>query len=571
VTTSVNAGEHGQMHVRILLLFLFVVLYLAFLGVRPLFIPDEVRYGEIAREMIATGDWIVPRLNGLLYFEKPPLGHWLNAISLYLFGENPFAVRFASAMATGVSAMTVYVLGRRLFTDSRIAPLATFVFLTMFEVQAIGTFSVLDSIFSAVVNVGIACFIFAAFVEGRRQVAWLVYAGIGFGVAFLTKGFLGLALPVLVLAPWLMLTGRNRLLLVRSWIAVAAAGIIVAPWAIAIHQSQPDFWRYFFWVEHIQRFAADNAQHKQPMYFYLVFLPVVAFPWIFFLPAATRALRSNAGISPHGRVILLISLWAILPFAFFSIANGKLITYILPCFVPLSLMLAAGLTQKPISMRMLRYGMVGCILLLALAVAAVAYISFIAADVPKYGPDEQGKLALILVALMAAIGLLIFGGYRNNLQIRLLSMGLAMSVILVVLPWVIPEVTKERKAPVAFLQKSYAEAPGDVVVVTNGSLVRAASWATKRDDIYVIDGGGETTYGLSADDAVGRYLSGSDFSNLLDSGSDVLLLCIRLCSDDTLDRLPPDVKTSSYGSFSSYLVVRNEPANTPVAAIAGTP
>lgn len=571
MTTIINSDKYSETYVRILLLILFVVLYLVFLGVRPLFIPDEVRYGEIAREMIATGDWIVPRLNGLLYFEKPPLGHWLNAISLYLLGENPFAVRFASAMATGVSAITVYMLGRRLFTDSRIAPLATFVFLTMFEVQAIGTFSVLDSIFSAVVNVGIACFILAAFVDSRRQIAWLIFAGIGFGVAFLTKGFLGLVLPVLVMAPWLILTGRNRLLFVRSWIAVAAAAIVIAPWAIAIHQSQPDFWRYFFWVEHVQRFAADNAQHKQPMYFYLVFLPVVAFPWIFFLPAVTKALRSNAAISPHGRVILLISLWTILPFAFFSIANGKLITYILPCFVPLSLLLAAGLSPKQVSMSRLSYGMVGCILLLALAVAAVAYISFIAADVPKYGSDEQGKLALILVALITAMGVLAFGIYRNALQIRLLSTGLAMTVVLVVLPWVIPEVTIERKAPVAFLQNAYAEAPKDVVVVTNGSLVRAASWALKRHDIFVIDGGGETTYGLSANDAVGRYLSGSDFSNLLDSGSDVLLLCIRLCSDDTLERLPLGVATSSYGSFSSYLVVRNVSTNTSMATSESTP
>ncbi len=128
----------------VLLVTLFATMYLAILGVRPLFIPDEVRYGEIAREMLATGNWIVPRLNGLLYFEKPPLGHWLNAISLFLFGENPFAVRFASAMAAASAAFIVARLTNCLTGQRQLALFAVFVFLTFLEVHAVATFSVLD-------------------------------------------------------------------------------------------------------------------------------------------------------------------------------------------------------------------------------------------------------------------------------------------------------------------------------------------------------------------------------------------------------------------------------------------
>jgi hypothetical protein len=202
--------------------------------------------------------------------------------------------------------------------------------------------------------------------------------------------------------------------------------------------------------------------------------------------------------------------------------------------------------------------LLACIFLLGLVVTAVVYVSFFAADLPKYGAGEQEKLILLLTALLAAIGILAYASFSKSMSVRLIGAGVAMAIVLAVLPWVIPEVTLERKAPVAFLRQAYAEAPGGVVVVTNGSLVRATSWALKRQDVYVIDGRGETTYGLSAEDAAGRYLSGAEFSNLLSSAPNVLLLCIRSCSEDTLERLPSSTRTSSYGSFSSYLVVAGD-------------
>ena len=106
----------------------FLVLYVLPLGVRPLVIPDETRYAEIPREMLVSGDWIVPRLNGLRYFEKPPLGYWLNAASMWLFGESAFAIRLPSAIAAGLTAVLLFVWARR-FTDDGATPwLATTVF-----------------------------------------------------------------------------------------------------------------------------------------------------------------------------------------------------------------------------------------------------------------------------------------------------------------------------------------------------------------------------------------------------------------------------------------------------------
>src|SRR5262249_48844072 len=122
----------------VVLLVLFVLVYLLPLGVRPLASPDEVRYGQIAREMIMSGDWVSPHFNGVRYFEKPVLGHWLNALSLTALGENPYAVRLPVALATGLSALIVFLLARRFLARST-AVLSTAIFLTTVLVAGCGS------------------------------------------------------------------------------------------------------------------------------------------------------------------------------------------------------------------------------------------------------------------------------------------------------------------------------------------------------------------------------------------------------------------------------------------------
>ena len=125
---------------------LFLIIYLLPLGVRPLIIPDETRYGEIPREMIASGDWVVPRLNGLRYFEKPVMGYWLNAVSMTIFGENAFAVRFPSALAAGLSALMLFFLVRKYGQGETNGLYTAGIFLTCLLVAGLGTVSVLDNV-----------------------------------------------------------------------------------------------------------------------------------------------------------------------------------------------------------------------------------------------------------------------------------------------------------------------------------------------------------------------------------------------------------------------------------------
>jgi len=550
---------------------LFLVLYVLSLFGRPLFIPDEVRYAEMAREMIVHGNWIVPRLDGLLYFEKPPLGHWLNAIALVVFGENEFAVRIASALSAGITALMAYVLCRKFFESRATALLTVFIYLTCFEVQVVGTLSVLDTMFTAALNLGIGFMVLSAIAEEKpAQTRLMLLGGCILGLAFLAKGFLGFVLPGIVLLPWLLWEKKYAVLLKRSWLAVGAAIAIVLPWAIAIHIQQPDFWRYFVVVEHLQRFAAENAQHKAPAYYFLMGLPLVTFPWFFLLPAGISGLvapRGERSVQAKSGIALMV-LWAVVPFAFFSVASGKLITYILPCFLPFSILMAYGLrhylARVRDSRRMMNIGLVFVSLVFLVALVSLWRAQFGSAGQGLYMADEMGRFYILAAVLGLGVIIPVAGMYVRGGSRGFLAGGLAIIPVVFALQFVLPDEVMQHKAPGAFLESLAGEVTPDTIVITNGSLVRAVSWHLKRDDVYVIQNKGETAYGLDAPDGAGRFLEPLDLASLLRqhaSSNDVLIVCKNPCNKDTREFISANAEANSYGNFYSYLIRKSAPAD----------
>jgi 4-amino-4-deoxy-L-arabinose transferase len=182
-----------------------LLIYILPLGARPMCEPDETRYAGIPREMISSGNWIVPRLNGLRYFEKPPLGYWLNSVSIMGFGENSFAARLPSALAACISALMVFLLVQRFMGGYRAGLSACMVFLTCTEVFGVGTFNVPDSIFSMFVTIALVLF-FVAYMEERRgkRTAYMALFGVFCGLGFLTKGFIAFVVPIVTIVPFLI-------------------------------------------------------------------------------------------------------------------------------------------------------------------------------------------------------------------------------------------------------------------------------------------------------------------------------------------------------------------------------
>lgn len=498
----------------------YLVLYIIPLGVRPLFIPDETRYAEIPREMIATGDWVVPRLNGLRYFEKPVFGYWLDAASILAFGQNAFAVRFPSAIADGLSAFMLFLLVRRFSGSNTTGLWAAVSFLTCLEAMVIGDISTLDSMLAMFVTLSMVSFFFAHS-EARLEtkVGFFILFGIACGLAFLTKGFIGFAIPVMAIIPFLIWEGRLKELFGFPWISIAAAGLVVLPWCLMIHFRESDFWHYFFWSEHIKRFMSDSAQHAKPFWYYIPVFLGGALPWTFLLPAAAAGLKNNPNRQPLVRFFIC---WFVFPFIFFSVSKGKLGTYILPCFPALAGLLAFGLWHSTNTAKIRLFNM-GTAMLAALtaAVAVVLTVSqLVDLQLPRaYSAQETWKWMLAAAGMATWAAFLWFALKAVDLKKKLVWFSVAPLVFLLLSHFIMPELVVVRKAPGAFMLRQAGRIGPDTVLVADKDLAGAACWFYKRKDVFVLGSSGEMSYGLGYDDAGNRLLDINQFKALIQNKS----------------------------------------------------
>ncbi len=507
------------------LVLLYVLIYIVPLGARPMIIPDEVRYAEIPREMIASGDWVVPHLAGLRYFEKPVLGYWMTAAFLELFGQNPFGARFASAGAAGMSALILFALVRR-FARSETAFAAMAIYLTMGLVMGLGVYNVLDGPLNLFITAAMAAF-FAAVQQpsgSRARKFFLVLCGIACGCGFLTKGFVAFAVPAVAAFPYMIWQRRLKELLIIGWVPFFTALLTVVPWALLVHQREPDFWRFFIFNEHLRRFMADSAQHSAGFWYYLALLPAAAMPWTFLAPAALAGLKGDALKSDLLRWAVC---WLIFPLLFFSVSRGKILTYILPCFAPLAIVLACGFTRRADRRPggLLRAGTLALSAVAVLLAAALAAIElWHVYGMALYADRLQ---ATLVTAAALACGLLFFLASRQSSVQRVIALAAAAPVaIMLAAPIALPDATLVRKAPCEFLERQAARIKPTSILVADERLMAAVCWVYKRSDVRQLDFGGELSYGLTYDDARNRMVNPKKFEAFVRKNAGRLVLLI---------------------------------------------
>lgn len=530
-----------------LLALFFVLVYLLPVNSRLLWQPDETRYAEISREMLQRGDWVVPYFMDIRYFEKPVAGYWFNNISQWIFGDSNFAVRFGSIFSTALSAVLVYWLATLLWRNRSTSVLATLIYLSFLLVFGIGTYAVLDPMISLWLTAAMVSFYLTLKAENWQQkVGAYALLGVACGMGFMTKGFLALAVPVIAVLPIVIQQKRIKDLVVFGPIAIVCAVLLSLPWALAIAQREPDFWNYFFWVEHIQRFAEASAQHKSPIWYYLPILCIGVLPWLGLLPGALFKGWRERATKPE--LFFLLS-WVVMPLLFFSVAKGKLPTYILPCMAPLSLLMAAYATDcaNNIRMRALKInGVINLLFGVACALVIVVIGLGLVKDIVAYGPQENQKVWLGVLAF-AGWGVTGFITLRNNARNWRWAAACPLLFILLV-GYLIPQQVVDSKQPQNFIKNNFSELSSSRYVLTDNVGVAAGlAWELKRSDILMFSEKGELTYGLAYPDSQDNYISNDDFPTWLAQArkeGDVSLV-VQLAKNEALPaHLPPADKVN---------------------------
>jgi len=321
----------------VLLLSLLALWLLATLGVRPLLLPDEGRYANVAREMLRSGDWLVPTLNGLPFFHKPPLMYWLDIAAMQLLGATPFAGRFASMLGAWIMAATLFFAMRR-WHGVRAATAALLLIASCPLFFLAGQYANHDMLVGALIGAAILAFA-RAVDEDATHVSrrWLI-AGWGLcAVAMLAKGLIGIVLPALVIGPWLLARGRWRQLLkLLHPLGLVTFAVIALPWFVAMQSRYGGFNDYFFMEQHFRRYALKSFNNAHPFWFFIVVLPLLTLPWSAWLPAALR----RAWQERTRAIVALYLWWVVAVVGFFSLPSSKLVGYVLPALAPWCALLA---------------------------------------------------------------------------------------------------------------------------------------------------------------------------------------------------------------------------------------
>ena len=316
---------------------------------RPLANPDEGRYSEISREMAASGDWVTPRLNGIKYFEKPPLQYWAAAASLKVFGESEYSARIYVALCGLACVLLVGYTARRL-RDPATGRAATLVLLSSPYFLALGTIVTLDMGLTLWTAATLCAYLLAQQpgIGERARRGWVLGAWAAIALAVLSKGLVGIVFPAAALGLSCILRRDFSPLRHLEWgYGLALFLVICAPWFIAVSAANPEFPRFFFVHEHFERFLTTAHRRTQPWWFFIPILFAGFLPWMFALPAAVaRGWREEARESGF-RPMRFAILWSAFVLLFFSASGSKLPAYILPLFPPLALVLGRYLADAP--------------------------------------------------------------------------------------------------------------------------------------------------------------------------------------------------------------------------------
>jgi 4-amino-4-deoxy-L-arabinose transferase-like glycosyltransferase len=329
----------------LMLLAAFSLTWFITIGERDLIRPDEGRYAEISREMVASGDWLTPRLNDFKYFEKPALQYWATAAAFSLFGISEWTARLWTALTGFAGVLLVGFTGMRLYGRAAGLAAAAITGSSLLYVF-MGHFNTLDMGLAGFLTLSLCAFLLAQSdtqdAAGRRRWMWAAWAGAA--LAMLSKGLVGLVIPAGALVFYL-LWQRDWRLLTRVHLLSGGALLlaITAPWLVAVSLENKEFFHFFFIHEHFERFLSKvHGRYEPPWYFIPVLLGGML-PWTLSLfPALWRAARRQAGHFQPGRFLIA---WSAFIFLFFSASGSKLPSYILPMVPALALVTGHYLTQ----------------------------------------------------------------------------------------------------------------------------------------------------------------------------------------------------------------------------------
>jgi 4-amino-4-deoxy-L-arabinose transferase-like glycosyltransferase len=460
------------------------IIWFALLGYRDLIDPDEGRYAEIPREMVASGDWLTPRLDGYKYFEKPALQYWMTALSLKVFGINNFAARLPVALLSFLGGIWILYVGKRLFGGQ--AGLYAFLFLMSSVMYVVmGHINSLDMGVAVFLALGIGALLLAQNNrDNRPQVRnWMLVGWAALALATLIKGLIGLVLPAIAIVIY-TLWQRDWILWKHLHIikGLLVYLVITAPWFIAVSRTNPEFAHFFFIHEHFERYTTTQHDREEPIYFHLVMLLVGSIPWIWsglraiVMPGFVKR-ESNRGTFDPVRFLWVYIIGIML---FFTMGKSALPPYILPLFPALALLVGRQLAERPL----LRGDLIGFALIFLVAI----YIVYAVTNRAETNVLDESLIAyrnwIVAATVVLLLGLLLGVRFKNHSHKAITTLAFSGLLMIQLVGWGFQTQARHRSGH-ELAKAIQATVDKDVPIYNIGSFVHSLPFYLEKEVIIV--------------------------------------------------------------------------------------
>jgi 4-amino-4-deoxy-L-arabinose transferase-like glycosyltransferase len=500
--------------------------------------PDEGRYAEIPREMVETGDYMVPHLDYVRYFEKPPLLYWMTALSFKAFGANEWSFRIPNALAALLCVVITYLFAARWFGD-KIALLSSLMLISSFGFFAMAHIVTIDMLFAVLLFISLLCF-YEFYHQEKALFLYLFFAILA--LAVLAKG--PVALILLGATILLFLLTERKISFLKKMASVKGIllfFLIAAPWFIVISLREKEFFHFFFIDQHILRFLTTKHRRSGPVYYFIPVLLGGLFPWSIFLPRAVIRLW-------RVKELRLFFIWSAVVFAFFSLSGSKLPPYILPVFPALSIILGylfESEWQQRVNKNweIIVYSVFFCCVALAgLAYRIGALDEYLSSmpDIASVVRDARGLLFGLSITSLVTLIILAFKKMRTYSTLFLVLGGFSLAVVtgLMLHAHVIDGLNTTK----ALAQRINASKTASSIIVDYGSIDQTLPFYT-RGRTYLASSTGELEMGSKYPDAKGFFLNEDEMARLFRSDKDVWVVfkAKRLARLKELGIQPSDV------------------------------
>ncbi len=435
----------------LLLTLAFGALYLFRLGSYPLSNPDEGRNAEVPREMIVSGDWATPRLNGVNYFEKPPLVYWVTAVFEKTFGLNEWSVRAVPALFAIAGVLLTYAAARELYGRTT-GLLAAVVLGTSVLWFVIGHIPILDTAMAVFMSATLFSFILAVREPPGARRRWFfmgLYASAA--LATLTKGLMGFLVTGAVMFLWLLVCNQwKRLRPLHLPTGIVLFLLIALPWHILAAIRNETWVHRYIVFEHFLRFLTPVASRPGPWHYFIWIIIAGMIPWAGFLWAAFREpFRGGWPARAQRSDRWFFITWVAFVVFFFSISKSKLAPYVLPVFPALAVLVAIELEKalRENAPARLKLGLRGLAFFFGLLSAGVAVI-LVRPSLVKLDPNQAADLlapGIALVSIMVIAGVLVpWLARKKGVRAGITGCAVAMAAFYVALEFAAPVINQGR-------------------------------------------------------------------------------------------------------------------------------